>query len=334
MGDGFGGAGVGVVWLRGLRWWWQRLYEYEQQWLEDAQVRIEYDFGDRAHHGESWMVHRNAILECYARNREWSVPRLILGCRSKRMGPGSRTHDDQRRLSRPWWSLGIIGVTLLAVVGCGPSSEPADTPTSGPASTSQKSEGSAAPSTGGTAQTSGSVPSPSPGGDQGGYVVPEPSGPLVENSVEQMDWLVSCVEANGQVVEVISVDPPALRHVSSGVEAVLEECNAVAAENEWFIPSPFDGSEEGNRLLYEYWIEIYDCLVDHGYPTIPPPSEDTFVDQGIDSWNPYAGMAGTPLVVSDQATATASQRRQLEAQEICGVSAESLYAARLAEGEN
>lgn len=167
--------------------------------------------------------------------------------------------------------------------------------------------------------------------DLGAYVVPEPSGPLVEGSVDQLNWLVSCIEANGQVVEVISVDPPGFSFISSGVEPVLEHCNQVADANGWFTPSPFDGSETGNRLLYGFWIRIHECLADHGYPTVQPPSEDAFVDQGPELWNPYAGMTGLPLVVRDPATASGAERQQLEAQQVCGASAEQMYAESLQE---
>lgn len=159
------------------------------------------------------------------------------------------------------------------------------------------------------------------------------TGPYVEGGLEYFEWLAGCAAENGEVIEVIYGNPPAVEWNSGSArtQRVVDQCREAGLTGGWVIPSPFDGSAEANRLLYLLWIPVYECLRDNGYPTVAPPSEDTFVDQGSQVWNPYAGMRGAPLVVADPDTASGEDIAQLEAQELCGASAEALYEQQLAE---
>lgn len=45
--------------------------------------------------------------------------------------------------------------------------------------------------------------------------------------------------------------------------------------------------------------------------------------------NPYVAMSGAPLVVADPDAAASDDREQLEAQELCGASAATLYSEEI-----
>lgn len=109
-----------------------------------------------------------------------------------------------------------------------------------------------------------------------------PTDPHVEGTVEFVEWLVTCAAENGEVVEPIYGDPPAIRWTGSRArtELIVDQCRETALTEGWIIPSPFDGSAEGNRLMYRLWIPVHECLREHGYPTEEPPSEEAFIDQG------------------------------------------------------
>jgi hypothetical protein len=157
-------------------------------------------------------------------------------------------------------------------------------------------------------------------------------GEFVEGSIEFLEWWVGCVAENGHVVEVMYGDPPGLNIVSSGAGRIADRCLETALEEGWFIRSPFDDSAEGNRILYPLYLQVHECLQEHGYPTVDPPSEEAFVEQGEGLWNPYAAFAyGMPVAVRHDGPFLPSTVYQMEAQELCGASREILYQKKLQE---
>lgn len=160
-----------------------------------------------------------------------------------------------------------------------------------------------------------------------------PADLYVQGGVEYYEWLAGCATENGAVVEVDYGNPPGVGWTTNPRTAeIVARCRETALAEGWIIASPFDGSAEGNRLMYRLWMPVHECLASNGYPTVDPPSEQAFVDQGSELWNPYAGFAvGTPLSVADPATARPGELEQLEAQELCGASAAILYQEEIGE---
>lgn len=155
---------------------------------------------------------------------------------------------------------------------------------------------------------------------------------MVEGTIDFWELVVVCAAHAGEHLEVVYGDPPGVRTDSGTARSdqVIEQCIEMGRAQEWIVPSPFDGSEDANRLLYRLWVEVHQCLEANGYPTEPPPSEDAFAEEGSDLWNPYAAMGGAPLVASgDQLNPSDSE--QLEAQATCGADANTLYQQRLRE---
>lgn len=176
--------------------------------------------------------------------------------------------------------------------------------------------------------------SPPESGNSSEFQARAPADRFVEGGIEYFEWLTSCAAENGEAIEVIYGNPPAVQWDSSPrTDEIVQRCREMGLSEGWIIPTPFDGSAEGNRLMYRLWIPVHECLKANGFPTVEPPSEQTFIDQGSQSWNPYAAMRGAPLVVADPSAASADDTAQLQAQELCGASAEALYQDELEQQE-
>lgn len=152
---------------------------------------------------------------------------------------------------------------------------------------------------------------------------------FVEGSVEHMQWVGRCAELLGANVAV-TVSPPAIFAAEGPTinrdGQVVQACLDAAQAQPWFVRYPFDGSIEGKRLQYRFELEIYQCLVANGYPTVEPPSEDAYVSGEAD-WSAYAAMGygGVPLYVNPFLDPPPGSAERLEAQEMCGASLAVLY---------
>src|SRR5690606_32329551 len=52
-------------------------------------------------------------------------------------------------------------------------------------------------------------------------------------------------------------------------------------------------------LWYRAYVEVaYECLVDHGFPTNPPPSEATWIDNYPNVWTPHDIVGDQPDVIA------------------------------------
>ncbi len=119
-----------------------------------------------------------------------------------------------------------------------------------------------------------------------GFAVTHPY-PSVVNGSEHEQWIVDCanylgVEAslqrggvgNGIGFEVGDTDP------SGRANLVVGGC---VAYPEWVgLYQPQTIREKYDRL-----VEVYECMKEHGYPTLDPPSYESFESTG-GGWNPYA----------------------------------------------
>jgi len=177
-----------------------------------------------------------------------------------------------------------------------------------------------------------------------GIVPPEPNEvPFVQDSWDHLRYFKRCMDAAGYAVELIPGGNPAAAsdHPSTPrSNEVSERClRTLPQERGWVVPTPFDGSEAGNRLLYEIQMEIHSCLVEHGYPTVDPPTEQAFIEEGATLWHPFDAMIGSELTVHPDADPGPSGSvppmvtLQLEAQDQCGASPAEVYAQRLRDGD-
>lgn len=234
---------------------------------------------------------------------------------------------------RPWLPLALILVAMLAMA-CSNASTPDDarTTTSDIESTTTVAPIADAEPTAQEAwweEFLGDIDETLPG-----FVASPPSEPWVEGTLEFWEWIASCAGENGEAVQTNRYrSSPALGTQDGTLRTrrVVAACWRVSLDSGWVIPTPFDGSAEGNRMLYSVWVAVYDCLVENEYPTVPPPSEDVFVERGAVSWNPYAGMPGfgLPVIALPHSQLSDRDRRQLVAQELCGATAEVIYQEEL-----
>ncbi len=74
------------------------------------------------------------------------------------------------------------------------------------------------------------------------------------------------------------------------------------------LDQPQPATDEQLRLWYRAFMLTYECLLEHGYPVNPPPSEEEYVESKGTSWHPYdaipyAGLVAAPGVEPDPETA-------------------------------
>lgn len=223
-------------------------------------------------------------------------------------------------------ALWVIGL-LLAVTACNsPDSQQPDVSLSTRTTSATVPTSSTSPSTpasGGSTTSAG-----------GGVEVPEvetivmemapPGDAVVLGTIEYFEWVAECARRAGESVSVSDSPPTLSTKRNSRTIAVLDACHAAAEEQPWFVPYPFDGSEEANRLEYRLYLEVHECLLVHGYPTVEPPSEETYVAEGSSVWHPFDAMPFRQLSVGDEAPPPGSSD-QLEAQRRCAGDLATLY---------
>ncbi len=223
------------------------------------------------------------------------------------------------------------GLTLLlsvVLVGClagttdqAPSQ--AETPTAGPAPTTTFAE---------VTTTVTLLPGTDP---ILGVVPPEPTDyPFVEYSYRWFEYIAECGEAAGLTFRVIDTAAPHM--IQDGPDSprwplVKDRCELIAQQREWAIPDPFDGSAEANALLYGIFVDIHDCMVENGYPTTDPPSEDAFIAEGEALWTPWEEMFNSVFYGDPDEQMSSSGRLQYEAQETCGGLPNEVYDEQLQE---
>lgn len=168
-----------------------------------------------------------------------------------------------------------------------------------------------------------------------GVVPPEPTDyPFVEYSYRWMEYQAQCSEAAGFVYRVIDTAAPHLILSSPDSprrQMVSNRCEAIARERGWVIPHPFDGSPEANALLYDIFVDIHDCMVEHGYPTTDPPSKEAFIEEGETLWTPWEEMFNSVLYMDPEESMPGNARLQYEAQETCGGLPNEVYDEQLQE---
>lgn len=159
---------------------------------------------------------------------------------------------------------------------------------------------------------------------------PPTERPIVEFGFEYFEFVQACAGQNGQHIDLLVGKPGySYQGGTQRTRDVVEACMAAASAEDWVTPYPFLGSEESNRVLYGLWIGVHECLVENGYPTVEPPSEDAFAEGGSDLWNPYRAMLGAPTSGGGADSQPEGVVRQLEAQELCGADPGVLYQQEL-----
>ena len=168
-----------------------------------------------------------------------------------------------------------------------------------------------------------------------GVVPPEPTDyPFVKYSYRWVEYIAECAEAAGFVYQIIDTAAPHLSYAGPDyvrASNASDRCEAIAHREGWVIPNPFDGSAEANALLYDVYVDIHDCMVEHGYPTTDPPSRDAFVEEGEALWTPWEEMFNSVFYVDPDEQMSPSGRLQYEAQETCGGLPNEVYDEQLQE---
>lgn len=166
---------------------------------------------------------------------------------------------------------------------------------------------------------------------ESGFTASPPSERWVEGTLEFNEWLVTCAEEHGEVVTLMEgLISGALPNTDRGRD-IVQDCWDLAIQAGWAIQIPT--GEEGQRLEYRLLIEVHECMVEAGYPTVEPPTEDAWVDAGMTGqsgrWNPYRALGGAPMLFMGGGPHTHRDMLNLRAQEECGGYMPELYQAHL-----
>jgi hypothetical protein len=168
-----------------------------------------------------------------------------------------------------------------------------------------------------------------------GVVPPEPTDyPFVKYSYRWIEYQAQCAAGAGIIYRIVDSAAPFLSYAGTDEQrriVVSNRCEAIAQERGWAIPNPFDGSAEANALLYDIYVDIHDCMVEHGYPTTDPPSKDAFIEEGEALWTPWEEMFNSVFYVDPDEQMSPSDRLQYEAQEACGGLPNEIYDQQLQE---
>lgn len=117
-------------------------------------------------------------------------------------------------------------------------------------------------------------------------VVPPTSGPpqTTLSAADRNAVVLACLDRNGLDYDPVDGQITSRDGDADKVRDVIAECELQAGPP----PEP-DFSTEAVSKIYDTWVETYDCLNAAGYPTVPPPSRETFIEtyRFEFDWYPY-----------------------------------------------
>lgn len=113
-------------------------------------------------------------------------------------------------------------------------------------------------------------------------------------SPEHLQFLASCLESAGFRVDVIdgaiTANPPPEQ--AAYYDDAQSQCEQ-AAITSGLVTEIDEPSDEELAAWYEAHMLTHQCLVEKGYPTAPPPSEDSYIEAGGRNWHPYDAIVDT-----------------------------------------
>ncbi len=154
-------------------------------------------------------------------------------------------------------------------------------------------------------------------------------GPFFPDGREHMAYIVSCVtdlgfpvspRPDGRGFTAPAGAPP------TQLTAALRACRDKAFEVGLVVPEP-PMSQEYLTLIYQAYSWLDQCLRDLGVSTPDAPSLDAFLEDGLESWNPYGNLS-TPneIGVGDpDAPLPPGIAEQLRIQESCPIHLPDLF---------
>lgn len=175
--------------------------------------------------------------------------------------------------SRAW----IVAILLVPVtaVACAPTSRSAPRSPSVP-SKERLTDTSQAP---GGGQPSATFASAGTGASQ----------PVTGSRREQAEALAECTARQGVHVTVDPSGDGVTWRAPTGQEEVYNDVVNQCAEEvaKRFGIDTGDPTPTDLARWYDAYVTTYHCMIDHGYPSDPPPSKDAYVDSGGTIWHPY-----------------------------------------------
>jgi len=210
-----------------------------------------------------------------------------------------------------WRAFAVVALASLILTGCGGTSDVP--PTSGAMNSVLSSHPTTATentgSTGPEVLVSGWAPPPVPIPKDPEYR--EKLGPYADlllrggltpyGSEEHVLYIVSCIESAGFSV---TLDPsgPAIEAAPGAQVDQFRQVQAACEQpaiDSGLVAAPTYASKEFLAAQYQAMLITYQCLIDRGYPTSEPPSEQAYVDRAV-SWHPYEVLSGPDHEAAEQ----------------------------------
>ena len=116
-------------------------------------------------------------------------------------------------------------------------------------------------------------------------------------SPEHLQFLASCLESAGFRVDVVDGAISAHRPAEQAAyyDDAQSQCEQ-AAISSGLVSGIDEPSDEELAAWYEARLLTHQCLVEKGYPTAPPPSEDSYIEAEGRNWHPYDAIMNTIAV--------------------------------------
>jgi hypothetical protein len=119
-------------------------------------------------------------------------------------------------------------------------------------------------------------------------------------SPEHLEFLANCIESAGFSVEIVDgglsaeVQPAQAAHYDDA----QSQCEQ-AAISSGLVAEIDDPTDEELAAWYQAHQLTQQCLIEKGYPTVDPPSEDSYIEAGGRNWHPYDAIVNTTDVEAD-----------------------------------
>ncbi len=155
------------------------------------------------------------------------------------------------------------------------------------------------------------------------------TGRFFPDGREHLDYIIACVTDLGFAVTLRpdgrGFTVPEGTPVTE-MRKVVDACRTKAFEIGLIVPQP-PPSEEYLTLVYRAYVWLDRCLQDLGAPTPEVPALESFLEGGIESWNPYQKLASTGEVAlgDPDADPPPGIAEQLRIQQACPIHLPDLF---------
>ena len=128
-------------------------------------------------------------------------------------------------------------------------------------------------------------------------------GAVPYGSIEHLEYLAACIRSAGFDVVLDTQDGSITAQPGSAqverYQTVRAACEQAAIAG-GLVAQPRPPDPETLKAWYAAYRLTFDCLTSHGYPTLPPPSEEVYVASNGQAWHPYDALDGSQIATAER----------------------------------